>query len=76
MVLPDGRKHSRRLLGRKDADELVLEPLETVDPDEKQRINRSRVHIDFMIRSPALAVDRITRDGSVVPVLRDGAWRI
>ena len=45
------------------------------DPEDKQRINKSRVHIDFMIGSPALAVDGITRDGEVVPVLRDGAWQ-
>ncbi len=47
-----------------------------VDADEKKRINMSRVHIDFMIGSPALAVDGITRDGDAVPVLREGAWQI
>jgi aminopeptidase len=46
------------------------------DPDEKKRINMSRVHIDFMIGSPELAVDGITRDGATVPVLRDSAWQI
>jgi aminopeptidase len=46
------------------------------DPDEKKRINTSRVHIDFMIGSPQLAVDGITRDGETVPVLRGGAWQI
>ena len=46
------------------------------DPDEKKRINQSRVHIDFMIGSPELDVDGITQDGDVVPVLREGAWQI
>jgi aminopeptidase len=46
------------------------------DADDKKRVNKSRVHIDFMIGSNALAVDGITRDGDTVPVLRDGAWQI
>jgi aminopeptidase len=46
------------------------------DPAEKERINQSVVHVDFMIGSPELAVDGITRDGEVVPVLRDGAWQV
>ena len=46
------------------------------DEAEKERINASRVHIDFMIGSPELAVDGLTRDGDVVPVLREGAWQI
>ena len=46
------------------------------DPEEKTRINMSRVHIDFMIGSPELAVDGITPDGEAVPALREGAWQI
>jgi aminopeptidase len=46
------------------------------DPRDKERINTSRVHIDFMIGSPQLAVDGITDAGDAVPVLRDGAWQI
>ncbi|MDQ3085353.1 MAG: aminopeptidase, partial [Actinomycetota bacterium] len=46
------------------------------DPEDKKRINVSRVHIDFMIGSPTLAVDGMTQDGDVVPVLREGAWQI
>jgi aminopeptidase len=46
------------------------------DPADKERINRSRVHIDFMIGSPELEVDGITREGETVPVLRGGAWQI
>jgi aminopeptidase len=48
-----------------------------VDEDEdKARVNRSTVHVDFMIGSPELDVDGITRDGDAVPVLRGGTWQI
>ena len=46
------------------------------DPTERQRINRSKVHVDFMIGSPALDVDGITASGEHVPVLRAGAWQV
>jgi aminopeptidase len=46
------------------------------DPAERARINRSEIHVDFMIGSLELAVDGITRDGEIVPVMRDGAWQI
>jgi aminopeptidase len=47
-----------------------------VDKADKQKVNKSRVHVDFMIGSPQMAVDGITRDGATVPVLREGAWQI
>ena len=46
------------------------------DEDEKQRINESQIHIDFMVGSPAIDVDGITAAGEHVPVLRNGAWQI
>ena len=46
------------------------------DPADKARINKSVIHVDFMIGSAEIAVDGITRDGAVVPVLRDGAWQL
>ncbi len=46
------------------------------DAADKARINESHVHVDFMIGSPELAVDGITRDGDVVPVLRQGSWQL
>ena len=45
-------------------------------PEDRARVNRSGVHVDFMIGSTELAVDGITRDGGVVPVLREGEWQI
>jgi aminopeptidase len=44
--------------------------------EDKARVNQSQVHVDFMIGSPDLAVDGITKDGDAVPVLRQGAWQI
>jgi aminopeptidase len=46
------------------------------DPSERVRVNKSRVHVDFMIGSPELDVDGITREGTAVPVLRNGAWQV
>ena len=46
------------------------------DAAEKARINKSQIHVDFMIGSPELDVDGITEGGEVVPVLRNGDWQI
>jgi aminopeptidase len=44
------------------------------DPDD--RINVSTVHTDFMIGGPEVDVDGVTRDGRVVPLLRDDVWQL
>jgi aminopeptidase len=44
--------------------------------DDRGRINRSDLHIDFMIGSNDVSVTGVDRDGGEVPLLRDGAWRI
>ena len=44
--------------------------------EDRARRNRSAIHIDFMIGGDEVAVTGITHDGSRVPVLRDGSWRI
>jgi aminopeptidase len=46
------------------------------DPAERERINESVVHVDFMIGSLELDVDGITHDGRAVPVLRNGVWQV
>lgn len=46
------------------------------DEADRRRINRSRIHVDFMIGSPDLDVDGITATGERVPLLRDGAWQV
>ncbi len=48
-----------------------------VDDDaDRKRVNVSKIHVDFMIGSPELDVDGLTRDGDAVPLLRGGAWQI
>jgi aminopeptidase len=47
-----------------------------VAPEEFDRINRSSVHVDFMIGSADVDVTGITHDGERVPVLRRAAWQI
>lgn len=46
------------------------------DEADRERVNRSRIHVDFMIGSPELAVDGITATGEVVPLLRGGVWQL
>jgi aminopeptidase len=43
---------------------------------DKARINKSVIHVDFMIGSADVAVDGITHGGETVPVLRQGAWQL
>ncbi len=48
----------------------------TVAEAERARLNRSAIHVDFMIGGDDVSVTGITRDGERVPVLRAGAWQI
>ncbi|MEA2138406.1 MAG: aminopeptidase [Solirubrobacteraceae bacterium] len=41
-----------------------------------ERINRSEIHIDFMIGAPDVDVTGVTAGGERVPVLRGGAWQL
>jgi aminopeptidase len=47
-----------------------------VGEEDRDRINESAIHIDFMIGSDAVAVTGRTRAGSDLPVLRDGTWQL
>jgi aminopeptidase len=76
---PLGRVYYDTLIDENAATHIALgdgydHPVE--DPAEKPRVNKSCVHVDFMIGSLDLDVDGLTRDGTVVPVLRKGAWQI
>jgi aminopeptidase len=48
----------------------------SVGDEDRDRINRSAIHIDFMIGSDDVAVTGITSDGAEVPVLRGGVWQV
>jgi aminopeptidase len=47
-----------------------------VGDGDRDRINRSEIHVDFMIGSPEVEVTGITAAGERVPVLRNGAWQL
>ncbi len=37
-------------------------------------LNRSNVHVDFMIGNEHMDIDGIKKDGSIVPIFRNGEW--
>jgi aminopeptidase len=47
-----------------------------VAEDQRDEVNQSEVHIDFMIGSPELDVTGVTAEGERVPVLRNGDWQV
>lgn len=47
-----------------------------VDGADKERVNRSAIHIDFMIGADDVDVTGVTQDGREVPLLRGGAWQV
>ena len=47
-----------------------------LDEADRTHINRSELHIDFMIGSSDVAVTGIDPGGAEVPLLRDGIWQV
>jgi aminopeptidase len=47
-----------------------------LDSADQERMNRSEIHIDFMIGSNEVAVTGVEPGGGEVPLLRDGVWAI
>ena len=47
-----------------------------VGEEDRERINDSSIHIDFMIGGDDVEAVGLTRDGREVPLLRGGAWQI
>lgn len=45
-------------------------------PEDAERLNQSRIHVDFMIGSDEVSVTGVGRDGSRTPVLVAGEWRL
>jgi aminopeptidase len=46
------------------------------DEADRERANRSSIHVDFMIGSPDVQVTGLTAAGERIPVLREGAWAL
>ena len=47
-----------------------------VGDEDRERLNRSSIHLDFMVGAPDVDVTGITREGERVPVLRDATWQV
>jgi aminopeptidase len=47
-----------------------------VAEDDVPKINKSGIHIDFMIGGDDVEVTGLTADGDEVPMLRNGAWQV
>jgi aminopeptidase len=73
-----GRVFFNTLLDENAASHLALGSAyaTAVGDEDRDRINKSTIHIDFMIGSEEVAVTGVTRDGREVPVLRGGAWQV
>ena len=46
----------------------------TQDELAERGLNRSNVHVDFMIGSETMNIDGIRKDGSIMPIFRNGTW--
>jgi len=48
----------------------------TAGDEDRERINTSAIHIDFMIGGPGVDTYAIDRDGNESPLLVDGTWQV
>ncbi|HKE81136.1 MAG TPA: aminopeptidase [Solirubrobacteraceae bacterium] len=48
----------------------------TAGEEDKERLNHSSIHVDFMIGGDDVAVTGLTEAGAEVPVLREGVWQL
>jgi aminopeptidase len=73
-----GTVFSNTLLDENASSHIALgSAYETMVGDEDvPRINRSELHLDFMMGNDDVAVTGITRSGERLPVLRGGYWQI
>jgi aminopeptidase len=49
---------------------------EAVEGGVIEGVNVSNVHTDFMVGGPEVDVDAVTREGTVVPLLRNDVWQL
>jgi len=49
---------------------------ESVDDVGREGFNHSSIHTDFMVGGPELEIDGVTREGRIVPILREDAWQL
>jgi aminopeptidase len=47
-----------------------------VAAEDREHVNDSQLHLDFMIGGSDVAVTGITRAGERIPILRDGSWAL
>jgi aminopeptidase len=75
---PLGTVFYNTLLDENAASHLALGSayIDRVGDEDRDRVNRSGAHADFMIGGDDVDVTGITRDGERVPVLRGGSWQI
>jgi len=73
-----GRTFAETLLDENAASHVALGSAYefSVKPEDLERVNRSQIHVDFMIGSDEVDVTGVTAGGAEVPVLREGAWRL
>lgn len=46
----------------------------TMEELEKNGVNYSLVHVDFMVGSENLSIDGIDEGGNLTPIFRNGNW--
>jgi aminopeptidase len=46
------------------------------DDADRERVNKSAIHVDFMIGSDEIEVTGVKHDGTEVPLLRGGTWQV
>jgi aminopeptidase len=51
-------------------------PFSIEDGPDRERANKSAIHVDFMVGSNDVDVTGVRSDGTEVPLLRQGAWQI
>lgn len=47
-----------------------------VGDEDHDRINKSAIHVDFMVGGDDVSVTGLTKDGREVPLLRGGSWQL